>query len=542
MTQAERETFLAELDRLRAENSTLRAENQALKESRSIPWDTLTSSPVAIQVFGADGMTVFLNTAQARFLGMEDASLPVGRFNVLTDPFTKKSGQYPLFERVYAGELVTVPELRIELPRNDPRWRIQRTHAWFEQVLFPIFSPDGQVEYVVSFIIDITARKDSEAALLSAQRHQSLALLAGGIAHDFNNLLTTILGNASLASLPGAGSADVQEALEQVVKAAEHASALTRQMLAYAGRGALAKESVSLAALVRDMRGLLRVSVPRNITLTVVDESGDTAVLADPSQLRQVLMNLMTNAADAVGDEHGVVTMQTSTIQADADYLMQVFGDSSLKPGRYVALEISDTGCGMLPEVQQRIFEPFFTTKSAGHGLGLAAVLGIIKSHGGGMRVYSEPTAGTTMKVLLPAMGRATASASAEKIPLPSPARKATILVVDDEKPLRLVARRILEREGYTVVEACDGTDAIEKYQQHTVDLVLLDLTMPRTNGTVAFRELRRLNPEVRVLLTSGYSEQSSTPRFAGKGLAGFLQKPYSAKRLIEAVYGLLGD
>jgi two-component system cell cycle sensor histidine kinase/response regulator CckA len=270
---------------------------------------------------------------------------------------------------------------------------------------------------------------------------------------------------------------------------------------------------------------------------------GLPAIVADATQMRQVLMNLVMNASDAIGERSGVVSISTGVVRADRAYLDKTFLSPEIDEGDYVFLEVSDTGRGMTPETQARIFEPFFSTKAPGRGLGLAAVLGIVRGHKGALKVYSEPGKGSSFKFLLPiATHHLAHDHDVEHTTRPLPA-SGTILVVDDEETLRAVASQMVEALGLRVLNATDGREAVQVYGQHASEIVgiLMDLTMPHMDGEEAFRELRRINPNVRVLLMSGYNEQDAIARFVGKGLAGFIQKPFNLEELQERLRALLG-
>ncbi|MBE7560041.1 response regulator [bacterium] len=255
-------------------------------------------------------------------------------------------------------------------------------------------------------------------------------------------------------------------------------------------------------------------------------------------------MNLIINASEAIGEASGVIVISTGAVECDRAYLAGSYIDEDLPPGLYVYLEVADTGCGMTPETLARVFDPFFSTKFTGRGLGLAAVLGIVRGHRGAIKVYSEPGRGTTFKVLFPASSRPVQN---DAVRQPAAARwrgVGLILVVDDEETVRTLARRMLERLGFTVLVASDGQEGVEIFRQHAdeVRAVLLDMTMPHMDGEEAFRELRRIRPDVRVVLSSGYNEQDATNRFAGKGLAGFIQKPYCLEDLCDVIRRALGE
>ncbi|MFH1567274.1 MAG: PAS domain S-box protein [Gemmatimonadota bacterium] len=401
---------------------------------------------------------------------------------------------------------------------------------------------------------DITARRRAEAERLrleqqmqQTQKLESLGVLAGGIAHDFNNILTTVLGNAQLSLMELSPMSPARTSIREIEKAAQHAADLCRQMLAYSGRSSFPRESVDLGELIAEMAHLLRASVSKKAVLKLEAEPGQPPVSADPSQIRQIVMNLVINASDALDERAGgVIGVAVEVIQCDAASLRATELADDLEPGPYLCLEVTDTGSGMDAATRARIFEPFFTTKFTGRGLGLAAVLGIVRAHRGAISVESDPGRGTTFRILLPAMAAADRKATRARPAAAEEWRgRGTVLLVDDEESVRSVVGRMLERLGFATVTAADGAEAVAEFRQRgpEFNLVLLDLTMPGMDGAEAFGELRRLDPEVRVVLTSGYSEEDVAGRFAGQGLAGVLQKPYSVDGLKEVLARLLpGD
>jgi signal transduction histidine kinase/ActR/RegA family two-component response regulator len=376
-------------------------------------------------------------------------------------------------------------------------------------------------------------RRAIEARVLEVQKLESLGVLAGGIAHDFNNLLVGIMGNAGLALLELAPDSEAHQRVTQVETAARRAADLAREMLAYSGKGRFVVAPLDLSALVREMTHLLQVSIGKSVVLKQA-LADHVVVEADATQLRQVVMNLVVNASDAIGEANGVITVATGVMQADRQYLAGTFVDEGLAEGDYAFIEVSDTGSGMDAATQARIFDPFFTTKFTGRGLGLAAVLGIIRAHHGALKVYSEPGRGSTFKLLLPTTEAAVAADS-----WPGRGREAwrgqgTVLVVDDEPMVRDVARAILERMGLEVVSAVDGEDAMGLFEADPsrFAVVLLDLTMPRLSGAETFSRIRAIRPDAEVILMSGYNEEEASGRFSGKGLAGFVEKPFSPQDL----------
>ena len=375
------------------------------------------------------------------------------------------------------------------------------------------------------------------------QRLESLGVLAGGIAHEFNNLLMAILGNASLTLDELPPDSPARENVREIETASTRAAELCKQMLACSGKGHFVIESIDLSDLVKQTGPMLRVQVAKTAVLKLELTEGLSTIRADATQIRQLVMNLISNASDALGKERGTVTVRTGTAQVDRAYLSQTYLDDNLAAGPYVYLEVCDSGCGMSEEAQRRIFDPFYSTKGTGRGLGLAAVLGIVRGHGGAIRCHSELGQGTSIKALFPAHSAPTeVVAETTSPPVPLADGKRRILVVDDEESIRKVAKKSLEKDGYSVLIAQDGQKALEVFRQHATEIcaVLLDLTMPKMSGEETFHELRRLRRDIPVVLSSGYSEQEVSRRFLGDRPAGFLQKPYLPSQLLQKVSDVL--
>jgi signal transduction histidine kinase/CheY-like chemotaxis protein len=386
-------------------------------------------------------------------------------------------------------------------------------------------------------VFDITERKrqeqeeaETQARLLQTQKLESLGVLAGGIAHDFNNLLVGILGNADLALAELSPESTARDTVRDIQVTAQRAAELTRQMLAYSGKGRFVVEPIDISRLVEEMAHLLEVTAARRATLRLRAQPNLPLVQADATQLRQVVMNLIMNASEAIGDRSGVISVSTGITYIDADYAGTTEYTGPLTEGEYVHIEVADTGAGMDEATTTRIFEPFFTTKFTGRGLGLAAVLGIVRGHNGAIKVYSEVGRGTTFKVLLPA-SRSSPISGAPEQPASTGAWRGAgrALLVDDDETVRRVTARMLARAGFETLEATDGDGAIALAlaDEATITVVILDLTMPGLSGKDTFLALHRLLPGVPIVLTSGYNEQEATDDFAGRGLAGFLQKPF---------------
>ncbi len=409
------------------------------------------------------------------------------------------------------------------------------TCEWFNTVLR---DAAGRVECVATLLRDVSERERLQAELRQSQKLESLGVLAGGVAHDFNNFLVSILCNASLAIERRPSDPEVVKQLQKIINASRRASELTRQMLAYSGRASYDVHDLNLTALVDEMADFMRAALPKTVSLVLNRGAELPMVQADSGQVQQVIMNLLINAAEAIAPNSGVVTITTAAITLGAADIAAEFPDQNLVPGRYVSLEVQDTGCGMSAETLSRIFDPFFTTKFTGRGLGLAAILGIMKAHRGGIRVRSKLQEGTRFVVVFPAAAaRPARTRAARALPAVVP-QGATVLVIDDEEDIREVVQAVFENRGVRVLTAASGPAGIELFRQHAgaIDVVLLDMTMPGMSGDAVFREIVALNPHARVVLSSGYSEQETATRFNDPRLAGFVQKPYTADVLVEKV------
>ena len=403
---------------------------------------------------------------------------------------------------------------------------------------------DGAVDRFAGSIQDLSERKRHETEhrrvetkLRETAKLEALGVLAGGIAHDFNNLLAAIMGHIELArSTPGA-DASVRSDLEAAMVAANRAADLARQMLAYSGRGRLTVGPVHLEAMLREMGDLLGSSVGKGAVLRYAFEPGLPPVLADPTQLRQVALNLIVNASDALDGAPGTITLRTgwATLSPEDP---AVIGGIDATVGTYVMLEVADTGSGMDRDTLARIFDPFYSTKSIGRGLGLAATLGTIKGHGGAIRVWSEPGAGTRFQVLLPGTADVTAARRPGSSPPARDGHVGRVLVVDDEPHVRRVGRRLLERAGFEVLEAADGPEAVERFRRDPegIDVVLLDLTLPSGDGIAVMGELRAIRDGVPVVISSGWSVHEVSERLSALPRTSFLQKPYTAEAMAHAV------
>ena len=403
---------------------------------------------------------------------------------------------------------------------------------WFEIDAYP--TKDG----LAIFGRDVTERRRFNDRLQQTQKLESLGVLAGGIAHDFNNLLTGIMGNASIVLDDLPPETPVRENLEAVMKASERAAALTRQLLAYAGKGRFVIEPLNLSELAGEITSLLQTSIPRTVELRLQLQDDLPSIEGDAAQIQQLVMNLVINAAEAVEEgQTETVWIITRLEQISQAYINQMIAPNGTVPGTYVTLEVRDAGCGMDAATLQRIFDPFFTTKFTGRGLGLAAVMGMVRGHKGALHVESTPGKGSSFKVLFPVIG-GPASSIAPSTPEMSLAGDETVLVVDDEDTVRQTAKSALESYGYKVVVAANGKEGVRLFEELAgeIDAVVLDMTMPVMSGEEALARLKSIRPDIPVVLSSGYEEADATRRFTGKGLAGFIQKPYAAAGLAEKI------
>lgn len=416
-----------------------------------------------------------------------------------------------------------------------------------ESTMIPFVPASSDRPSLLGVAIDVTEarvaeenRRQLEAQMQHLQKLESLGLLAGGIAHDFNNLLVSILGFADLAFGRLEVAHPARSNLEKVVGSAERAAVLVKQLLAYSGQGQFVIETFQVARLLEEVGELIAVSLSKKANL-VMREVGDPAyVLADRAQLHQVVMNLVTNASDALEGRPGTITLTTGSMFADRVYLDQCFGSEEIEPGDFAFLEVADDGCGMDDATRAKIFDPFFTTKFVGRGLGLAAVLGIVRSHRGALKVESALGRGTRIRLLMPLMepveevGEESAEDSLE-LSVPG-LDSGALLLVDDDPTVREFVREVLTDLELRYMEARNGAEAVEIYRRENeeISLVLLDMRMPMMNGDEVFRELRRIRSDVRVILMSGYSEQHATSSFGEKGPVGFLQKPFSPEGLVQ--------
>jgi PAS domain S-box-containing protein len=526
--------------RIRRDNANLTAElaerrrtEEALHESQSLFTAFLDHIPAVVFVQDLHGRILYSNQAYKDLPGHE----AIGRN--ARDLLAPGRDDPPGERAALRGRSVVLDET---IPGGDGLTRI------FETRMF-IVDRAGKEPLLGCISVDSTGRRRSEEERLAFERRmqqtqklESLGVLAGGIAHDFNNLLMVILGNADLALSKSPPESPVRGFINNIDTAAQRAAELANQMLAYSGKGRFLIEPIHLSRLVREMGHLLASVISKRATVHYRLSEHLPAVRADATQLRQVVMNLITNASDALADEAGDISVATGVVEIGPPGTAARSAAAPLPPGTYVSLEVSDTGSGMDPTTQALIFDPFYTTKQTGRGLGLASVLGIVRGHHGEVRVSSVPGRGTTFTVLLPAApdqeppgAAAPGEATAER---GSAGTRRTVLLVDDEERVLETTRIMLEESGFVVVTAVDGAEAVEVFQRQAdrLSAVVLDMNMPRMDGAAAFREMHRIAPGVPVILTSGLDEKEAVSEFTGAGLAGFIQKPYRMKALLQKI------
>ena len=387
-------------------------------------------------------------------------------------------------------------------------------------------------------------RRVLERQVLQTQKLESLGILAGGLAHDFNNLLVGILGNADLALTEPPGSEAIRTHIEDVRRAALRAADLTNQMLAYSGRGRFVITTLNLNEVVDEMVLLLKASLSKKITFDLRFDAQLPRVDADPNQFRQVILNLITNAAEAIEDRAGEINVTTGTLDAGPGFFEDSVTREDMPAGAYVFLTVSDTGHGMDRNTLVRIFDPFFSTKFAGRGLGLSAVLGIVRGHKGAIKVDSELGRGSKFTLYFPVSRKSPPASAPDPAASGKPWRgEGLLLLVDDEESVRTVCRRMLERMGFSVVTAADGMQGLQTFREKPGDFraVMLDVTMPVMNGDEACREMKKLRPDIPVILASGYTEQDAIRRFTQTHVSAFIQKPFDGKTLELKIRAALG-
>ena len=497
----------------------------------------VTQCTDGVWLVDATGVTTYVNPQMSRMLGYEPDEM-IGR--TLFD-FMDDEGRRTTLRNLGRRQrgIADHHEFRLVHRDGSPVWTVMSTG--------PVTDPDGSYVGALALVADLTERRALELRVLEAQRLESIGVLAGGIAHDFNNVLVGILGNAELALLRGSDDPRQKASLEAIQKAALRAADLTRQLLTYAGRARADVRALHLEEVLKDTRELLATTLSKRVSLELELEGELPAVLGDRGQLTQVFMNLVTNAGDAMGERGGTIHIEARRVLGSTllDSPLQFRPAAPDPETEYVRIDVRDEGIAMDETTRQRVFDPFFTTKASGRGLGLAAVLGILRGHRGCVAVTSARGRGTTFTLLVPAENALEHVAppdsgvrSKRETPVP-PTRR--LLVVDDEPSVRDVTTAILRGAGFEVESAVDGADAIAKLDAgiERFAALVLDLRMPKIGGLEVLRHVRRHRPELPVVVVSGYSE--ATDRLPLDAHTRFLAKPYAARELLATLDALFG-
>lgn len=511
-----------------------------LNESRALLDEIIDHNPSVIWVKDTAFRYQLVNLSFAACYNLPRSEI-LGRTDEILQPLETARQMESLDARILAtGETVSF-EGQYQMPAGRRTYLVSK---------FPVRRVDGSICGVAGIATDITELRDAEASqrtierkLQEAQKLESLGVLAGGVAHDFNNLLTGILGHANLVRVQLPDDHPFQSSLRQIENASLRAAELCRQMLAYSGRGRLEVRPIELGELVRDTTSLLELSLARRARLRFDLAPGLPLVIADITQIRQIIMNLVLNASEALVDGDGDITLRTRALRADNTLFATCVFAPELPPGDYVLLEISDTGCGMARETIARIFDPFFTTKFTGRGLGLAAVLGIVRGHQGALRVESAPGRGTTFRIYFPvAPDSAVRGAPVAEPPVATPIGS-RILLVDDEPAVLETATQLLEACGHAVTACTDGDAALRAFSAASgaFDAAIIDLTMPGLGGAELLRRLREKTPDLPVLVISGYTEhEGAADQLLASPRVAFLSKPFSLAAIRAKLAGLL--
>lgn len=514
-------------------------EQEALLRAKEEWEQTFDTVPNPLCVLDEDYRIIRMNEAMAKRIGMRAEEAVGRRCFECVHGTNEPPDNCPNKQTLLDGKT-----------REEDVW-IERLQGWFTISTAPIGRSGDGPRRTVHTMHDQTERKRAEEIRRELERHaqetehmESLGVLAAGIAHDFNNILSGVLGFANLAMSETPADSPVRGFLGHIENGVQRATALCRQMLAYAGESNFDIRPIDLNGLIEELESSLRTSIAQTAELRLILGKDLPPCEGDFSQLGLAILHLSLNASEALENKPGVITIRTSSVYADRAYLSQMPFGLTLPEGRYASIEVADTGCGIAPNAIPRVFEPFFSTKFIGRGLGLSAVLGVVRSHRGTLKVYSEPGKGSCIKVLLPAFSAGddtsleVADLETDRAASMGPIDK-TILLVDDEEVLRTVGERVLQHLGCRVFTACDGREALAAFQQLAgkIDGVVMDVVMPNMDGVEAFHAIRAIDPTVPILLTSGYSFGNLRAELAGKGLSGFIPKPYRTDTLRQALY-----
>lgn len=519
-----------------------RASKQALSRSEERFRVIFENAPFGVVLVDSAGHTILSNRSFRAMLGYSAEQISGMRLSEFTHPDDVAATE-DLFQQIFRGER--------ESYRIEKRYiRADGRIVWGGVAAAIVREHDETPAYVIGMVEDITDRKrieqelqDIQAKMLQTQKLESLGVLAGGIAHDFNNLLMAIVGHAEVFLDEIPKDSRLLASAREIEIASRRGAELCRQMLTYAGRAKPTVESTDVNEIVVEMSRLLEASVSKGAEIVYRPAKNLPPIRVDATQIRQILMNLVANASEALADGVGKIFITTGAKRCDRAYLAGSYIDDGLSPGDYVFIEVTDTGCGMDEATIARIFDPFFTTKFAGRGLGLASVLGIARGNSGTIRVRSAPAEGSTFTVLFPATFPATPTGVPVIPSAPEWRGSGTVLVIDDETGVRSVTARHLEKSGFQVLSAESGQRGLDLLVEHPeIGMVILDLAMPQMAGDVCFKRIREFRPGLPVIMTSGYDEAGVAERMPGAPISGFLQKPFKRGELLAVVRHILGD
>jgi two-component system cell cycle sensor histidine kinase/response regulator CckA len=516
-----------------ADISERKQSEAALRESEERFRHMADSAPVLIWLADTSGRLTFCNKQVMIFTGRTEEQLASEGFLDLIHPGDAEMAGSSALAGVQGQRAF---QIEFRLRRADGEYRSMFTAGT------PRFAGSGYLGHI-TITVDITELKQKHDHVLAMQKLESLGVLAGGVAHDFNNLLGGILASTELLMADHTEGAPFDEdVLQRIRTAAIRGGEIVRQLMVFSGEEGQALEPVDLSRLISEMLQLLNVSISKRAVLKVNLSEKLPTVRANAAELRQVVLNLVTNASDALGEDEGVISVSVSRVQSGPDYRAP-----NLSHGDYVRLEVSDTGCGMTEEVQSRIFDPFFTSKFAGRGLGLAAVRGVIRSHGGTVNVVSAPGQGSRFEILLPCSGDPAGDWRDATVPAAGGEAadfSGTILVVEDEDTLRLAVSKLLRKNGFTVLEAADGETGVDLLRASTrkIDVALLDLTLPGMSSREVLSDLRRVHPHAQVIVTTAYNQDWAQSTIGGPHPWLYLRKPYQLSQLTSLLESICLD
>ncbi len=525
----ERTKALQSANRLLQEEIETRQQLMEALHHSEANWRSLVQhAPELIATVATDGTILFINRNVRETSAEAMCGRPIGTLH--SSAIHQQNLQNALTKVLAQGQSVSY----------ESEEEHEGKHLWAINRLGPIYQ-NGIITALILISTDITEQKQAEMAMLHSQKLESLGVMAGGVAHDFNNLLVAIMGQASLAfNKTKTDAAATQEHIQNILLAGRRATDLTRQMLNYAGRNSAEFKPLALNRLIQENIQFFSASIPKSIQLQALQASNLPMISGDAGQIQQLIMNLILNAADAIGEAGGTINVTTTIHHLTPEEASQwKWSGELLMPGVYTLLEVTDTGCGMDSETLNKIFDPFFTTKFTGRGLGLASVIGIVRTHGGGLQVVSTLGIGTSFRMLFPVSDQREKNEVDEmRMDEMVSFTDKLILIIDDEDDVRQVTAEILELSDIEVLQAANGMKGLELFRQHIneIDMILLDLSMPGMSGEEVLRQLWQLKPDVAVTLLSGYDQHEVTRRMGNDHVLSFLQKPYSMDGLLREI------